>query len=414
MDLLSLVLRYASHGWHVFPIHSNLHGVCSCRRGTSCPRAGEHPCRRRWHRHATTDAAVIEDIWRKRPDANIGIALGKKSNIIAIDCDPAMGAIESAKALCAKFGPLGSKVAWRKGKGGMVLLFEYPAFPLRSGLDLGSGLRVLSDGDYVVAPRSRDASGHRCTWPSETSDKTFKPEPLPEKWIALLQAIQAASDSGFVLTSAIDVAQKNVEWLWPGRIALGKLSVIAGHLNLGKSQLAAFLAATVSTGREWPNREGRAPLGSVIMLMAEDDAGDTIVPRLEVANADLSRVHFVDSNKIGGHRPFDLLSDAQVLEQVIRPLGDVRLIVIDPITAFLKSVAMQRAAAAQLQQLAANLNAAVVAISHFAKTARTNALTQVMGSLGAGGSLGLRTGYAVCGRGLGIRLWTSEAAASAH
>lgn len=120
----------------------------------------------------------------------------------------------------------------------------------------------------------------------------------------------------------------------------------------------------------------------MIMLVAEDDAGDTVIPRLAAANADLSRIHFVDSNRIGGHRPFDLLSDAQMLEQAIRQFGDVRLIVIDPITAFLKSTAMQRAAAAHLQQLAANLNAAVVVISHFAKTARTNVLTQVMGSLG--------------------------------
>jgi putative DNA primase/helicase len=186
-----------------------------------------------------------------------------------------------------------------------------------------------------------------------------------------------------VMTRAADIAPEKIEWLWPGRIALGKLSVIAGNPDLGKSQLAAFLAATVSTGREWPCQEGRAPLGTVIMLMAEDDAGDTVVPRLDVANADLSRIHLLNiSEGNNGGRPFDLSLDEQVLERIIRRFGDVRLIVIDPITAFLKSTAAQRVAAASLQKLAANLGAAVVAVSHLAKAARTNALAQVTGSLG--------------------------------
>ena len=186
-----------------------------------------------------------------------------------------------------------------------------------------------------------------------------------------------------IMTRATDIAPGKVEWLWAGRIALGKLSVIAGNPDLGKSQLAAFLAATVSTGGEWPCQEGRAPLGTVIMLTAEDDARDTVIPRLVVAGADLSRIHLLNINEAeNGGRPFNLASDAQVLGQRIRRFGDVRLIVIDPVTAFVKSTAAQRAAAASLQKLAADLNAAVVAVSHLAKTARTNALAQVTGSLG--------------------------------
>jgi putative DNA primase/helicase len=113
------------------------------------------------------------------------------------------------------------------------------------------------------------------------------------------------------------------------------------------------------------------------MLIAEDDAGDTVVPRLKVANADLSRVQFVD---VPGH-DFDLSADMQTLEQKIRHFRDVRLIIIDPITAFSKSGNVRRAAAGRLQQLAAALGAAVVVISHLSKTTRTGALTRVMGSL---------------------------------
>jgi putative DNA primase/helicase len=62
--------------------------------------------------------------------------------------------------------------------------------------------------------------------------------------------------------------------------------MLAGEPDLGKSQLSA---ATVSTNGHRPNGEGRAELGSVIVLSAEDDAADTIIPRLTAAGAELSR-----------------------------------------------------------------------------------------------------------------------------
>ena len=66
--------------------------------------------------------------------------------------------------------------------------------------------------------------------------------------------------------------------------------MIAGNPGLGKSQLTTFLAAQVTNGGRWPAGEGRAPKGSVLMLSAEDDVGDTIRPRLEAAGADVDRV----------------------------------------------------------------------------------------------------------------------------
>ena len=50
-----------------------------------------------------------------------------------------------------------------------------------------------------------------------------------------------------------DVVEESVEWLWEGRIPLGKLTVIDGDPGTGKSALTTDLAARVSTGREMPN-----------------------------------------------------------------------------------------------------------------------------------------------------------------
>ncbi len=43
-----------------------------------------------------------------------------------------------------------------------------------------------------------------------------------------------------------DVEAKPIDWLWKGRIARGKLTILAGNPGLGKSQLTANLAATVT------------------------------------------------------------------------------------------------------------------------------------------------------------------------
>src|SRR5207249_4910904 len=73
-----------------------------------------------------------------------------------------------------------------------------------------------------------------------------------------------------IVRRANEITPQPVTWLWPGRLAIGKQTCIAGDPGNGKSQLAIYAAAAVTTGGEWPCGEGRAPLGSVIILSAED------------------------------------------------------------------------------------------------------------------------------------------------
>ena len=93
------------------------------------------------------------------------------------------------------------------------------------------------------------------------------------------QAKQAEAQSHLVVRCASEIELEHVEWLWPARLALGKHTCIAGDPGTGKSQLSpTMIAATVTMGGEWPCDEGRSSQGSVIILSAEDGAGDTIVP----------------------------------------------------------------------------------------------------------------------------------------
>src|ERR687893_1945254 len=86
-----------------------------------------------------------------------------------------------------------------------------------------------------------------------------------------------------------EVEPEQVEWLWPGRLPLGKLAVLDGDPGLGKSALTLDLAARVSAGLELPDGGRSGPAG-VVLLSAEDGLEDTIRPRLDAAGADTERI----------------------------------------------------------------------------------------------------------------------------
>ena len=87
-----------------------------------------------------------------------------------------------------------------------------------------------------------------------------------------------------VLISLADVQPQPVSWLWPGRIALGKVTLLAGDPGLGKSFVTLDIAARTSCGAPWPDAPGiKTTAGGVVLLSAEDDAEDTIRPRLDAA-----------------------------------------------------------------------------------------------------------------------------------
>lgn len=111
---------------------------------------------------------------------------------------------------------------------------------------------------------------------------------------------QNCSCAGSLTTRRLsEIEAKPVCWLWPGRIARGKLTIIAGNPGLGKSQITASLAAVVTTGGRWPVDRHPSKASDVIFLTAEDDVADTLRPRLEAAGADVRRVHFVEGVALG-------------------------------------------------------------------------------------------------------------------
>jgi putative DNA primase/helicase len=192
-----------------------------------------------------------------------------------------------------------------------------------------------------------------------------------------------------VMRCMADVQPEKIEWLWPGRIALGKQTLIGGEPGLGKSQVATALAAAATTSGTWPCDEGRAPLGSVIILSAEDDASDTIRPRLDAAGADVSRVHLISAVRKHdgkGRRTFNLQADLALLEKAIEQIGDVRLVIIDPVSSYLGKTdshknADVRSTLEPVGDMASRLRTSVVSITHFSKGAGQSAVNSFIGSI---------------------------------
>lgn len=209
---------------------------------------------------------------------------------------------------------------------------------------------------------------------------------------ALTPTVDKKHQSSDVLSRCMaDIEAKPINWLWYGKIARGKVSMIAGHPGLGKSQITASLAAIVSTGGKWPVDRTKCARGQVVFLSAEDSAEDTIRPRLEAAGADLTRIYTIDAISEGSgenttERTFNLAADVHRLALMVERLGDVSLLIVDPITAYLGNTdshknADIRALLTPLTKMAEERGIAVVCVTHLNKGGSAEALMRFSGSL---------------------------------
>src|SRR5450759_1847023 len=129
---LQYALQYARYGLQVLPLYGIHDGHCACKDGKNCNRPGKHPRTKNGVHDATTNSSQIKKWWGKWPNANIGIAAGRVSDIIVIDIDPRHNGTKTLKILEAKFGPLPSTMTSHTGGGGEHRYFKYPSFDVKS------------------------------------------------------------------------------------------------------------------------------------------------------------------------------------------------------------------------------------------------------------------------------------------
>ena len=357
-DLLAAALAYAAAGLRVFPLkpHSKV------------------PATVDGFKSATTDAEQVRDWWARWPDANVAIATGAESGIVALDVDAQHGGAGTLAELEREHGKM-PRPHTLTGGGGNHYLFAHPGGVVRNSAGtLGHGLDVRGDGGYIVAPPSVHENGRRYVelrpfakrepmpgWLVEDATKrngstppvvgtirngernttltslagTMRRRGMSEE--AILAALRAtpcetplpvaelATIARSVSRYSPSVAVAAIAWERLSRVELRSIvfidkplwqadafHLVAGRKGQGKGTLLALHAAAVTRGEFGSNP-------NVVWIASEDSAAIDIGPRLLVAGADLERVLIVkrgwiqlprDLDEIGRRSPSWARSDS--------------------------------------------------------------------------------------------------------
>jgi hypothetical protein len=185
---------------------------------------------------------------------------------------------------------------------------------------------------------------------------------------------------------------RSVRWLWGPVLPRGKLAVLDGDPNVGKSLVTIDLAARLSRGGPLPDGTPIDRPHVTLLLSAEDGSADTVRPRAEAAGADLDRLIVA---RAADGRVVRLPADLAELEELVR-LCEADLVVIDPVMAFLPpevaatSDQCVRQALTPLTELAERTDCAVLLVRHLRKSSEAKAIYRGLGSVGIVGAC--RTG----------------------
>ena len=171
----------------------------------------------------------------------------------------------------------------------------------------------------------------------------------------------------------------------PYRIPLGKMTTFAGSTGLGKTFALCDLAARVSTGGEVPFGGGaKFQQGKVLFISSEDDADDTLVPRLMELGADLSQVFFLSPES----EDHFTLSALELLSGMLDDMGPgVRMVAIDPPTSYVGGVddhknSELRGLLGPLKRWCSDRRVALIFVTHVNKSAQSvDAMARVIGSV---------------------------------
>jgi Bifunctional DNA primase/polymerase, N-terminal len=158
-DCARAAQAYAALGYPVVPMHTaRPGGGCSCP-DPACPDPGKHPRLAGWTRLAATEPATVRGWWERWPDANLGLATGRRFDVLDLDGRQGVEALRAALQIAPPEHP--GPVA-RSGSGGWHLLYAPTGYGNRVGLLAGVDWR--GRGGLIVAPPSRHATGHRYAW----------------------------------------------------------------------------------------------------------------------------------------------------------------------------------------------------------------------------------------------------------
>ena len=177
-----------------------------------------------------------------------------------------------------------------------------------------------------------------------------------------------------------DVESTETKWLWYPYIPLGKITLMTADPGTGKTFLALYLTAQVSTGRPFYGESAYHAPAVAVYQTAEDGVADTIKPRLEPMRPDFKNIYVFNEEKES------LSLSSEHVERIMQDLHP-KLLIFDPLQAYLGAdVDMHRAnevrpVLGRIGHLAEKYGCAVVFIMHNSKASQSKALYRALGSI---------------------------------
>jgi hypothetical protein len=184
-----------------------------------------------------------------------------------------------------------------------------------------------------------------------------------------------------VTKRASEIEVRSVEYLWRPYLPRGRVVILDGTPDVGKSLLTIDIAAREVMGNPFPlATNGREP-GCALIVNLEDVDHDTIVPRLMAAGCTpdaLGRVHIwkgvFDNDEGDIEGGFTIGKDAEELADIIRQ-NAITLLIVDPLMAAIsdkvdtKTDHHTRRELAKLHRLAEATGVTVIVVRHVTKGA---------------------------------------------
>lgn len=273
IPLPEAAVAFTQRGWHVFPLWA----------GTKGQNADGTPAQylANGYKDASNDTGIVQDWWRRWPDANIGLSLAA-SGLVAIDIDSYK--TECAWEVASTDRDVPATFTQVSARGGRHLLFRAPserrfAGKLCAGVDIkrngyillapstfgGRPYRIIDDRQPALAPDWLPSNTSRPTSSANSAGpkpKAASPAEVREfldwvdpdcgygDWIEVLQALHENFDGGEAgLALAEEWSQKGVKFV-PGEVAQKwrgfragsgvTIATLAHHARQGGADLAAI------------------------------------------------------------------------------------------------------------------------------------------------------------------------------
>lgn len=177
-----------------------------------------------------------------------------------------------------------------------------------------------------------------------------------------------------------EIPATEVEWLWYPYIPYGKITIVHGDPDDGKTMMILQLASILSRGDKLPCDDTEREPIKIIYQTAEDGLSDTIKPRLLAGNADCKQIKVIDESEAA----LSMLDER--VEQAIVKTG-AKVIILDPVQAYIGAkIDMNRAnevrnVLSQLGRVAEKHGCAVILVGHLNKVQGGKANYRGLGSI---------------------------------